>query len=174
MRRRKRYKRKSYQPVDHDKFYETRHMAGLSRTEVACLLHVTGRTIALWEQGKTAAPYAAYKLLRVLTRYDLPGNAWEGSISQNHQDASRQVSSGCTLSFDIIYFDACGPLPSSLQATLRTVSNIFRYPRRDAHLLPKPSGYGKWVPPLIHVRQYQHRRKFVPSCSGSGRNTGPA
>jgi hypothetical protein len=30
--------------------------------------------------------------------------------------------------FDIIYFDACGPLPSS-QATLRTVANIFRYQR---------------------------------------------
>lgn len=32
-------------------------------------------------------------------------------------------------SFDIIYFDACGPLPSSSQATLRTVANIFRYQR---------------------------------------------
>lgn len=30
--------------------------------------------------------------------------------------------------FDIIYFDACGPLPSS-QATLRTVANVFRYQR---------------------------------------------
>lgn len=31
--------------------------------------------------------------------------------------------------FDIIYFDACGPLPSNGQATLRTVSNVFRYQR---------------------------------------------
>lgn len=30
--------------------------------------------------------------------------------------------------FDIIYFDACGPLPSA-QATLRTVANVFRYQR---------------------------------------------
>lgn len=33
------------------------------------------------------------------------------------------------LSFDIVYFDACGPLPSSSQATLRTVANVFRYQR---------------------------------------------
>ncbi|EFI52736.1 conserved hypothetical protein [Afipia sp. 1NLS2] len=31
--------------------------------------------------------------------------------------------------FDVIYFDACGPLPSTSQATLRTVANIFRYQR---------------------------------------------
>lgn len=31
--------------------------------------------------------------------------------------------------FDIIYFDACGPLPSNSQATLRTISNVFRYQR---------------------------------------------
>lgn len=33
------------------------------------------------------------------------------------------------MSFDIVYFDACGPFPSLLQATLRTVANIFRYQR---------------------------------------------
>ena len=31
------------------------------------------------------------------------------------------------LTFDIIYFDACGPLPSTSQRTLRTVANVFRY-----------------------------------------------
>lgn len=33
------------------------------------------------------------------------------------------------MTFDIIYFDACGPFPSTSQATLRTVANIFRYQR---------------------------------------------
>jgi hypothetical protein len=33
------------------------------------------------------------------------------------------------LTFDIIYFDACGPLPSTSQRTLRTVANVFRYQR---------------------------------------------
>jgi len=33
------------------------------------------------------------------------------------------------MSFDIIYFDACGPFPSPTQRTLRTVATIFRYQR---------------------------------------------
>lgn len=33
------------------------------------------------------------------------------------------------MSFDIIYFDACGPFPSPSQRTLRTVATIFRYQR---------------------------------------------
>lgn len=32
-------------------------------------------------------------------------------------------------SFDIIYFDACGPFPSPSQRTLRTIATIFRYQR---------------------------------------------
>jgi hypothetical protein len=32
-------------------------------------------------------------------------------------------------SFDIIYIDACGPLPSATQGTLRLVANVFRYAR---------------------------------------------
>lgn len=31
--------------------------------------------------------------------------------------------------FDIIYFDACGPFPSTSQGTLRTIANVFRYQR---------------------------------------------
>ncbi|MEK8017684.1 MAG: hypothetical protein VSS75_012500 [Candidatus Parabeggiatoa sp.] len=31
--------------------------------------------------------------------------------------------------FDIIYIDACGPIPSSNQRTTRTIANIFRYQR---------------------------------------------
>ncbi len=31
--------------------------------------------------------------------------------------------------FDILYFDACGPLPSKSQRTLRTIASIFRYQR---------------------------------------------
>ncbi len=33
------------------------------------------------------------------------------------------------MSFDIVYFDACGPFPSPTQRTLRTVATIFRYQR---------------------------------------------
>jgi len=76
--RRKRYKRKPWKPIDYDKFHQTRRMAGLTQQEAACLLQVTERTIRLWEAGQSAIPYAAYKLLRILTGYELPGAAWEG------------------------------------------------------------------------------------------------
>ena len=74
----RRYKRKPYRPISHDKFRHTRYMARLTQEEVACLLHVTARTVALWESGHTGIPYAAYKLLRIHAGYELPGDAWRG------------------------------------------------------------------------------------------------
>jgi hypothetical protein len=44
-----------------------------------------------------------------------------GSIEQFFQAVPK--------AFDIVYLDACGPLPSSSQATLRTVSTLFRHNR---------------------------------------------
>lgn len=50
--------------------------AGLKVPEVAQSLQVTERTVYAWLSGKTAVPYSAYKLLRVLNRFELPG--WPG------------------------------------------------------------------------------------------------
>ncbi|WP_309935397.1 VC1465 family Xer recombination activation factor [Variovorax paradoxus] len=50
--------------------------AGLKVPEVAQSLQVTERTVYAWFSGKTAVPYSAYKLLRVLNRFELPG--WPG------------------------------------------------------------------------------------------------
>ncbi|WP_162299559.1 VC1465 family Xer recombination activation factor [Pseudomethylobacillus aquaticus] len=74
----RRYKRKPYKPIDYERFRQTRLLAGLTQTEAACLLHVTERTVRLWEQGRHPVPYAAFKLLRILTGYALPGDAWAG------------------------------------------------------------------------------------------------
>lgn len=78
MSRRKSTKSKRYQPVDHEKFYQTRRMGCFSKEEAACLLHVTECTINQWESGQSPIPYAAYKLLRIFSGYDLPGKTWEG------------------------------------------------------------------------------------------------
>jgi len=40
---------------------------------VARTLQVTERTVYAWFSGKTAVPYAAYRLLRILNRFELPG-----------------------------------------------------------------------------------------------------
>jgi hypothetical protein len=45
--------------------------------EVASLLQVTERTVYAWYSGRTAIPYAAYKLLRILRWFELPG-PWAG------------------------------------------------------------------------------------------------
>lgn len=42
------------------------------------MLHVTRKTVENWESGKTTIPYAAFKLLRIMTNYELPGKEWEG------------------------------------------------------------------------------------------------
>ena len=52
--------------------------AGLNVEAVGKLLHVTPRTVRYWFAGKTAVPYASYRLLRILVRYELPGDAWAG------------------------------------------------------------------------------------------------
>jgi transcriptional regulator with XRE-family HTH domain len=74
---RKRYKPKPFAPIDPDKFRYTRELARMSIEEAACALHVTPRTVQLWEKGRSVIPYAAYKLLRIISGYDLPGKGWE-------------------------------------------------------------------------------------------------
>lgn len=44
------------------------------------MLRVTDRTWRNWESGRIQAPYAAFKLLRILTGYALPSDAWAGWI----------------------------------------------------------------------------------------------
>lgn len=51
---------------------------GLDLPGCAKLLHVTERTLHNWESGKHEIPYAAYRLLRLLNRMELPGDAWAG------------------------------------------------------------------------------------------------
>lgn len=52
--------------------------AGLNIDQVAQMLHVTPRTVRYWFSGKTKVPFAAYKLLRILNRFELPGELWAG------------------------------------------------------------------------------------------------
>ena len=51
---------------------------GWSRADCAKFLHVTERCLRNWEMGRHAVPFAAFKLMRLHLRYDLPGKDWEG------------------------------------------------------------------------------------------------
>ncbi|WP_370654572.1 VC1465 family Xer recombination activation factor [Hydrogenophaga sp.] len=60
------------------KFKATYSSLGLSVDDVAKLLHVTPRTLHNWNSGRHDIPFASFKLLRVLLRYELPHEDWEG------------------------------------------------------------------------------------------------
>ncbi len=52
--------------------------SGLNIDDVAKTLHVTPRTVRYWFSGKSAVPYAAYKLIRILRWWELPQKGFEG------------------------------------------------------------------------------------------------
>ncbi|WP_198972037.1 VC1465 family Xer recombination activation factor [Xylophilus sp. ASV27] len=51
---------------------------GLDRCGAAKLLRVSERTLHNWETGRHLVPYAAYRLVRLECRAELPGAAWAG------------------------------------------------------------------------------------------------
>jgi transcriptional regulator with XRE-family HTH domain len=59
--------------------------AGLSIEQTAKALHVTSRTVRNWISGRVAIPYAAYRLVRILGRWELPDPAWAGWIMHSGQ-----------------------------------------------------------------------------------------
>lgn len=64
--------------IDPQDFRDMRKRADLTRKQAADLLDVTVRTIQNWETGGARIPWLAYRMLRILTGYALPGKAWEG------------------------------------------------------------------------------------------------
>ena len=53
-------------------------MCCLSVRDAGKLFRVSERTIRNWEAGRVGIPYAAFKLMRILRGYELPGQAWKG------------------------------------------------------------------------------------------------
>ena len=60
------------------RFKDTRLMCCLSVPDAGKLFRVSERTIRNWEAGRVGIPYAAFKLMRILRGYELPGQAWKG------------------------------------------------------------------------------------------------
>jgi len=61
-------------------FRDLRRAADLTRKQAADLLDVAVRTVQNWETGGARIPWMAYRMLRILTGYALPGKAWENWI----------------------------------------------------------------------------------------------
>jgi DNA-binding XRE family transcriptional regulator len=64
--------------IEPQDFRDLRRLADLKRFQAAELLDVTPRTIQNWETGGARIPWMAYRMLRILTGFALPGKAWEG------------------------------------------------------------------------------------------------
>jgi DNA-binding transcriptional regulator YiaG len=78
VRRKKKYKPKSFKPIDQSDFKDLRKMNSLTIEQAATMLHVTPRTVSSWERGATRIPYSAYKLFRLLANGEFLSGAWEG------------------------------------------------------------------------------------------------
>ncbi|MGO8755571.1 MAG: VC1465 family Xer recombination activation factor [Gallionellaceae bacterium] len=64
--------------IDPQDFCDLRKEAGLTRAQAAEASNVTRRTIQNWETGGARIPWMAYRMLRILRGYALPGVEWEG------------------------------------------------------------------------------------------------
>jgi len=64
--------------IDPDAFRLARGRGVLSREEAAGFLGVSERTIRNWEEGRSKIPYAAFKLLRCYSGFELPHPSWQG------------------------------------------------------------------------------------------------
>ncbi len=64
--------------IDPEHFADLRKQAGMTRLQAAVALDVTKRTIQNWETGGARVPWMAFKMLRILRGYALPGVSWEG------------------------------------------------------------------------------------------------
>jgi DNA-binding XRE family transcriptional regulator len=71
--------------IDPHDFADLRKQSGLTRVQAAEALDVTRRTIQNWETGGARIPWMAYRMLRILRGYALPGVSWEGWTMRNHQ-----------------------------------------------------------------------------------------
>ncbi len=59
-------------------FADLRKQGGMTRKEAAKALDVTPRTIQNWETGGARIPWMAYRMLRILRGFSLPGVFWDG------------------------------------------------------------------------------------------------
>ena len=66
-------------------FIDLRKQAGMTRKDAAKALDVTPRTVQNWETGGARVPWMAFRMLRILRGYALPGVHWQGWTVRGHE-----------------------------------------------------------------------------------------
>ena len=74
--------------IDPQNFRDLRRQSGMTRDQAAQALDVTPRTIQNWETGGARVPWMAFRMLRILNGFSLPGSAWEGWMVQGSKITS--------------------------------------------------------------------------------------
>lgn len=81
-------------------FADLRKQAGMTRKEAAAALDVTPRTVQNWETGGARIPWMAYRMLRILRGYALPGVHWQGWTIRGHE-----LFNPAGRSFDVVWLE---------------------------------------------------------------------
>lgn len=117
--------------------------AGFSRERAAVLLGVTVKTVGNWEAGRTTIPYSAFKLLRILGGYALPGPAWEGFYLRG--DTLWSPEGKAFQSYDLAWWGLTVAMARSFRDRQRS--------QRQAAVLNQPIAMGQAVPPCAADRR---------------------
>ncbi len=93
-------RKSAFRWIDPQDFADVRKQAGMTRKQAAKALDVTSRTIQNWETGGARIPWMAFRMLRILNGYALPGLAWDGWTMRNHE-----IFSPSGRSFDVVWLE---------------------------------------------------------------------
>lgn len=132
-------RRRWIEPQD---FQSLRRHSGLTRHAAAVALDVTARTIQNWETGGARIPWMAFRMLRILQGYALPGKDWEGWTVRG-----RELISPTGYSFDAYYLDQVQWVFA--EARLWRQDRAYRFQKKTARILPFPDR--RTLPPKVQL-----------------------
>lgn len=119
-------------------FADLRKQAGLTRRQAAKELDVTQRTIQNWETGGARIPWMAYRMLRILRGYALPGVYWEDWTLQGRELLSpngRVFDAAWLLNMEHVFAQARLWRQMYARSCLqKTASTVISFP--DRHRVP--------------------------------------
>jgi DNA-binding XRE family transcriptional regulator len=156
--------RKWIEPQD---FRDLRRQSGLTRKQAARELDVTPRTIQNWETGGARIPWLAFRMLRILRGYALPGQQWEGWTVRDGfliSPQGRFMDAGYLGNFEMVFAQA--KLWRQMYAAsgrAKTASTVLPFPDRRAN---EANGGGYGAPPK--ALEFPERRQ-----ASTGRQTAP-
>jgi Predicted transcriptional regulator len=120
--------------IDPQDFSDLRKQSGLTRLQAAKELYVTVRTIQNWETGGARIPWMAYRMLRILRGYALPGVHWEGWTMHGRElfsPSGRSFDAGHLLHIGYVFAQArLWRQMYANTARVKTVSMVLPFPDR--------------------------------------------